>query len=414
MFRYKKESAWQGAGFVLVMAFTFPYIGKIIATYAGWNYAGCLLYDVSFYSLVVCFCLIGYSCLFYILRNKLLSNMEWVFCSLFIAFYLIGYLTWYFKYGTEAGVLRNIAIFVGVMLPSLFSGVAAGKNANGLDCFFEIMELCSILFFPMALVYIGEQFMNEGGKYIGLIGLSRVNYMTLALMYMPLLFAHIVGFVGGYKSRFVGISIKVVQTMRLFTIIAYCVLIILTGTRGVYLSVCLAGVILLLMNWYSRRNLIRCLVVMFTIISVLGVLTNSNRVAMAHRVRIVVEGLKQGDIVTYNYTRKLSWEDVAVLTEPDKSVHIEERILAERGNLYKLAVGEFVRRPFLGMGAGGFQVKYGKGYYPHNILLELLSETGIVGTLLYLMMGIYLWMKNQRNLLVSGQGKCLLAFFQCI
>ena len=50
MFTYKKESAWQGAGFVLVMAFTFPYIGKIIAMYAGWNYVGCMMYDVSFYA----------------------------------------------------------------------------------------------------------------------------------------------------------------------------------------------------------------------------------------------------------------------------------------------------------------------------------------------------------------------------
>ena len=100
------------------------------------------------------------------------------------------------------------------------------------------------------------------------------------------------------------------------------------------------------MNWHSRRNLIRCLVVMFTIISVLGVLTNSNRVLMTHKIRTVVEGVKQGDIVTAG-SRKLSWEDVVVLAETDKSVHIEERVLADRGNLYKLAVGEFVRRPLL-------------------------------------------------------------------
>ena len=44
-----------------------------------------------------------------------------------------------------------------------------------------------------------------------------------------------------------------------------------------------------------------------------------------------------------------------------------------------MALKEFLKSPVTGMGPGGYSEKYGK--YPHNAILELLAETGLVGTL---------------------------------
>jgi len=53
--------------------------------------------------------------------------------------------------------------------------------------------------------------------------------------------------------------------------------------------------------------------------------------------------------------------------------------IGNRGTLYKLAMMEFMKSPVTGMGPGNYTLKYGK--YPHNVLLELLCETGLAGTI---------------------------------
>lgn len=54
-----------------------------------------------------------------------------------------------------------------------------------------------------------------------------------------------------------------------------------------------------------------------------------------------------------------------------------------RITLYKAACKEFLRYPILGMGWQGFSAKYGN--LVHNIYLQLLCETGVIGFLLFMM-----------------------------
>ncbi|HRY70653.1 MAG TPA: O-antigen ligase family protein [Phycisphaerae bacterium] len=62
-----------------------------------------------------------------------------------------------------------------------------------------------------------------------------------------------------------------------------------------------------------------------------------------------------------------------------------------RGLTYDAAIDAIVEKPMLGEGLGGYKghlytpEKHGEGSYAHNLVLELLSETGVVGTALFLL-----------------------------
>lgn len=66
---------------------------------------------------------------------------------------------------------------------------------------------------------------------------------------------------------------------------------------------------------------------------------------------------------------------------------LENIQIRSRGTLYKLALKEFQKSPLTGMGPMGYTVKY--GMYPHNILLELLCETGVAGFVPFML--LILW-----------------------
>ena len=79
--------------------------------------------------------------------------------------------------------------------------------------------------------------------------------------------------------------------------------------------------------------------------------------------------------------------------------------IGSRGTLFKLAVKEFQKSPITGMGPMGYTVKY--GMYPHNILLELLCETGLAGFITLML--LILWAVI--NLLRSGWKQKYVRYF---
>jgi len=62
--------------------------------------------------------------------------------------------------------------------------------------------------------------------------------------------------------------------------------------------------------------------------------------------------------------------------------------LLERWQYYMSAMRAFIENPIIGVGAGGWPIFHGigeKGIHPHNIFLEIISETGIIGLFLFLL-----------------------------
>lgn len=79
--------------------------------------------------------------------------------------------------------------------------------------------------------------------------------------------------------------------------------------------------------------------------------------------------------------------------------------IGSRGTLFKLAVKEFQKSPIHRQGPMGYTVKY--GMYPHNILLELLCETGLAGFITLML--LILWAVI--NLLRSGWKQKYVRYF---
>jgi O-antigen ligase len=61
---------------------------------------------------------------------------------------------------------------------------------------------------------------------------------------------------------------------------------------------------------------------------------------------------------------------------------LQEYNVRERIDLYREAFANFICNPIFGSGTGTFN--YQKRNYPHNIILELLTETGLIGLILFI------------------------------
>lgn len=73
----------------------------------------------------------------------------------------------------------------------------------------------------------------------------------------------------------------------------------------------------------------------------------------------------------------------------------------ERERLYRLAFQAFEESPIVGQGIGS--IWYTVGYYSHNLVMDLLAETGIIGTTIFLylllktFLGLYRLMRYQKT-----------------
>ena len=74
--------------------------------------------------------------------------------------------------------------------------------------------------------------------------------------------------------------------------------------------------------------------------------------------------------------------------------------LQERFLYYHSAWRAFLTQPFIGMGTGGWPIFQGLGdieLHPHNLFLEVLSETGLIGfILLGILGGAFVYSFNQQ------------------
>ncbi len=88
-----------------------------------------------------------------------------------------------------------------------------------------------------------------------------------------------------------------------------------------------------------------------------------------------------------------------------------------RASNYESAIMLFMQKPFLGHGLGGYYVpgttKPGERSYAHNFLLDLLSQTGLIGTIAFLFPFIFFdkFKKRMKLLFVTINGHSALPVF---
>lgn len=319
-----------------------------------------------------------------------------------IFFYIIEFGISIYKYGLEERILNYIEKFVVFSLPAFFAGIYAGIRRTD-KYFFNVMEKISLLMFPAAIIYFNGVIFNCSG-FAHSRGLGFFNYMDVAYAFMPFLLVHFYQF---SKNATFCIKIKKISpcVSRAFLIVVYWVDIIATGTRGCYVCVIVFCIALVTMK-IIRKEKVRLAILASTF--VVGLLLFNMFVysppgisAGVGRVTIVLDGLEEGKLVTSyaededieKYIDDLVSKDATkqIANSSDNPANNETIEIGNRGTLYRLAIKEFQKAPVSGMYAGRFTVKY--GLYPHNVILELLCETGAIASFLYLIVVVFVVVK---------------------
>lgn len=400
--RFQQVASIHG-GMFLPLCFVFPGLVNIAFFYLGLAYQDNPARKLGF---ILFNCLFAVICLLILLENltrKQISRPSWLLLEAVALFFTLSYAVGFFKFGLNSNWLHNAEQFIVFSVPAFFMGIYGALN-KGEKSFFPYLESVSLFVFPFALIYAnGSLFACLPWNYGRNLGI--LNYMTIAYALMPFLFAHMVCFADRrdiWTVPFIGRPIPRPQLVRSCIIALYWTTIICTVTRGTYVcvivfSILLAAAKLLQRSPAAKRTLILSLAIVGSLCFNLFVYSPLSDHAF-ERVNVFLDGLSEGALVT-------SYEDPSVLERIDEMVAadggkqivnlpnpedpnaFEEDALGtlkirDRGTLYKLAFQEFLKSPLFGMGPGGYTVKYGE--YPHNVILELLCETGLFVTLLFM------------------------------
>lgn len=327
-------------------------------------------------------------------------------------FYIGSFVIGLLRFGANGLFISYIQKFIVFCLPALFAGICAAKWRTDL-AFIPFLEAQSFFAIPAALQYINQILFNcnpfNWGHDLGII-----HYMSFAYTLMPLLVAHMIQFADGADLMVPFIKKKVPhpQIMRAILILIYWIDIYASGTRGATICVLCFGILLVLYKLLHRESAKRAGAIFCAMLLIF--LFNLCVYAPAgmhwlQRMDMFVEGLEEGKLIT-------SVEDPSVAahvddlvaadpdnipgtsTDPGTSTEPSENVpqIKSRGTIFKLAFKEFLKSPLTGMGPGGFSEKY--KMFPHNVILELLAETGLAGTIPVLCLILFMVWK----LLIGG------------
>lgn len=348
-----------------------------------------------------------------VLRSRRLSRRTLLLGAVLL-FFAVCFGAAFLKFGFTGSFLYQAKHFVSLALPAFFAGVYGAANGRTRS-FFSALESLSFLAFPAAVIYANSVTWNSlPWNYNSNLGI--LNYMTLAYSFLPFLLAHLIGYArqSDLQLPFGKKPLRHPQRLRVLFLAYYWLAILVSFTRGAY--VCIFGfcVFLVFSLQLHREKTARRIAV---ISAAMAALLLFNMFVYAppglyrvSRVNTFVDGLKAGELVTSRDGDAAIRDRIDELVSADGGQQIANRpadgdpsdpfgngIAAEnpqfgsRGTLFKLAVKEFLKSPVLGMTPTGFSVKY--GHYPHNAVLELLCETGIVGTGFLLALLLYVFVR---------------------
>ena len=322
--------------------------------------------------------------------------------GLVLLFFAGCYIWALIRFGFTGTWTHRAGQFIFFSFPAFCTGVYAAQRRYE-AAFFEGLEQLGLFAAPAALIYFNGAVFNcnpfNWGRDLGII-----NYMGFSYTLMPFLLAMIFQFLEKKPLSLFRRDLKHPQRVRGFLIALYWIAIIAAGTRGTYFCVvgfCICLVFSSCLHRESRRKS-AILSAAMTLVLCFNIFVYAPQGFNTSRMTIFLQGISKGEFVTTNEDPKVSDRiddlvkadgDQQVTNRPDtpsepntpsepdtpsQEDSMGENIqIGSRGTLFKLAVKEFQKSPIIGMEPMGYTVKY--GMYPHNILLELLCETGLAG-----------------------------------
>ncbi len=352
--------------------FVFPFLVNLAFFYLGFGFEDNPVRKYGF----IAVCLLGAVCcglvFLYMLRRERLSAGIWIRLGLTALFFAVCFSLMLYRNGMRGAFLGYAEKFLAFSVPAFLMGVCAARW-RWEDRFYPALERASFFVFPIAVIYFNGVLFDclpWGEKYLGIF-----RYQNLGYGFLPFLMAHLIGSTQQDPSPLpAGRAIKHPQALRGALIAIYWLAILASGARAAYVCAMVFCVLLTLSKWLHREGgAKRAALLAVLLAAVLLFLLFVCAPLGLDRVRERAGETK--DALTMQFS--LPSADGAAADSAIKE-DLDSLKVASRGTYYALALREISRAPVWGIGPGGYTAKYGS--YPHNAILELLSETGVAGT----------------------------------
>lgn len=285
--------------------------------------------------------------------------------SWFILFTIVVFATIFFKFSsfnisrerlkTFAMILNPWLLFIAYLwLRFLFSDPVFALSSYGFFKIFNFSLGIFVIFLLLVMFTMKTGFSTKHFEY-GLFFIGLATSLLLILIVLDTGMEHRLVIFGGNplavaRNILIGLiaclNILYFKKWAFLFIPIFLIAAFATGSRGPFIAALLT-LYLMMMFRYKNKALFN---VFFTVIVIA--------------------------ILLYNYDTI-----VMFLARGSDSFWHHPSIIA-RINLYDSALVAFQENPLFGVGIGNYQ-NYGQHRYPHNIILELLAETGFFGVILF-------------------------------
>ena len=343
--------------------------------------------------------------------------------------YLFLFLLSIFNLGFDFEIKTIIGQFVLNGLPALIVGFMCARYDLGVSLLLFI-EKFSIIIFPAIIIYIFRIFfLNEELGFVELHKLGQIDYLYLGYSLLSLFLA---------SSLLFLIKGSGIFNYRLVLILGYCMGIIVSQARGAALGAFVLLAFMFFTNIYNRKKVLLLTLLSLLLFLVYGLLLDS----FPSRYRLTDESLKinsnsknidfEAIYETGSFQFFSDYSHLGVEIDPvtrtcsinskEVSDHLSTdekfykklldsdcEIKLSRPSLFIISINEIAKNPLTGMGPLSFKLKY-FGYHPHNIILELLVELGVIfggGIVALLTYVFFVFFVRIKNLNSSSQ----IAFF---
>lgn len=301
------------------------------------------------------------------------------------------------------------------------------------EYFFLSMKAFVIVLFVIAIIYISLLYFSKNRDYGGVLIIKNLTHGDMGYL-----------FLNGFVISLIGIAYGERKIYNILGIVLFSVAILFAGNRSAILCA-IFGVILwivLLLLKAKREKIFSSIIVVLVLIvtvtigsfivpdgsrlhfinynisspgfslkdllyetreedsDIMVIYTptgSQERISDVYENEIVTNDGKKSD------TEKMLRDDVVsgrneyitLVNKEDIDFVKDYSLITNRLFLWRVAIKEYIKHPIFGNGPRYFVKKY-DGYYPHNIILEVMADFGAVGLVVLVSLGLYCFIRGVR------------------
>lgn len=302
---------------------------------------------------------------------------------------LISYLFAIIEYGYAEDINRYFNNFLAFSFPSIYIGFYYGKNNKEK----EIINLTPILQISMLLLTIGSiaSIIIPVLRGVGFTQLGGASYQS-ASYYAAFSFGLNVYYLvwGENHNRLHFMRSRLYRILSVILIPIQIVSVIIPGGRGAFVQL-FVYIIITLIEVLRERKRKKTIVFLFSLIM------------LALVIILISPYLMENDFFQRGFNRVLSF------VSPSGGINWEET--SGRKAIYEEAIDLFKKSPLIGYGLFGYNYQISIRQYPHNIILEVLLQGGIIYLLIFVLLLLKIFIKIFKLIKIDNKWREILFLF---